>query len=148
MSQEEQSEENEPAWYLQEARSEASQPQESAPEKVVEAVPVPIAHAEEVHHQAEESSSSSDEEPPKNVKKKKPAKKKSMTLTEFFARKDESAARAKVKVCIVQKGDTVSSVADRYDVSVQNLLRVNNLEINQDIYEGQVLYIPGSLAKK
>ncbi|MEH7074228.1 stage VI sporulation protein D [Neobacillus drentensis] len=148
VSQEEQSEENEPAWYLQEARSEASQPQESAPEKVVEAVPVPIAHAEEVHHQAEESSSSSDEEPPKNVKKKKPAKKKSMTLTEFFARKDESAAQAKVKVCIVQKGDTVSSVADRYDVSVQNLLRVNNLEINQDIYEGQVLYIPGSLAKK
>jgi stage VI sporulation protein D len=56
-----------------------------------------------------------------------------MTLTEFFARKDENAEQARVKICIVQKGDTVSSVADRYDVSVQNLLRVNNLESNQDV---------------
>jgi stage VI sporulation protein D len=71
-----------------------------------------------------------------------------MTLTEFFARKDESSAQAKVKVCIVQKGDTVNSVADRYDVSVQNLMRINNLELSQDIFEGQVLYIPGSLTKK
>jgi len=39
-------------------------------------------------------------------------------------------------------------VADRYDVSIQNLLRVNNLELSQDIFEGQVLYIPNSMAKK
>jgi stage VI sporulation protein D len=95
-----------------------------------------------------ESSSSSSEEPPKVQKKKKAAKKKSMTLTEFFGRKDERTAQTKLKVCIVQKGDTVASVADRYDVSVPNLLRENNLELNQDVYEGQVLYIPGTLAKK
>jgi stage VI sporulation protein D len=141
-----------PSWDFQEARSEASHPEAAIQEEVVEVNPAPTqtptVEFEEEVHPVEESSSSPEEAPPKNVKKKKPAKKKSMTLTEFFARKDESSAQAKVKVCIIQKGDTVSSVADRYDVSVQNLLRVNNLEINQDIFEGQVLYIPNSLAKK
>ena len=71
-----------------------------------------------------------------------------MTLTEFFARKEEGAEQAKLKVCIVQKGETIESLADRYDVTVQNLLRVNNLELSQDVYEGQVLYIPVGFAKK
>ncbi len=46
-----------------------------------------------------------------------------MTLTEFFARKEERYEQAKLKVCIVQKGDTLESLADRYDVSVPNLLK-------------------------
>jgi len=147
--QEEKSEESQPAWILQEARSEAGVPgPEDAEEIVSEAEQAPAGQVEEEVHQVEESSSAHEEPPPKNVKKKKAAKKKSMTLTEFFARKDESTEQARVKICIVQKGDTVNSVADRYDVSVQNLLRVNNLEINQDVYEGQVLYIPSSFAKK
>ncbi len=148
--QEARSEADQPPGHFQEARSEASQPEVAFQEEIVEVkpAPTPTDEFEEEVHLAEESSSSPEEAPPKNVKKKKAAKKKSMTLTEFFARKDESSAQAKVKVCIVQKGDTVSSVADRYDVSEQNLLRVNNLEINQDIFEGQVLYIPSSLAKK
>ncbi|MEH7483204.1 stage VI sporulation protein D [Neobacillus drentensis] len=144
------SEESQPSWNFQEARSEASQPAETIQPEVVEVKPAPsptVQYEEEVHP-AEESSSAHEAAPPKNIKKKKPAKKKSMTLTEFFARKDESSAQAKVKVCIVQKGDTVNSVADRYDVSVQNLMRINNLELSQDIFEGQVLYIPGSLTKK
>lgn len=143
-------EESQPSWSFQEARSEVSQPEEApAPlEDVVEEVPAPTVQFEEEVMTAEESSSSPEEPPAKNIKKKKAAKKKSMTLTEFFARKDESAEHARVKICIVQKGDTVNTVADRYDVSVQNLLRVNNLELTQDIFEGQVLYIPGTLAKK
>jgi stage VI sporulation protein D len=71
-----------------------------------------------------------------------------MTLTEFFARKEDSSDQARLKVCIVQKGDTLDSLSDRYDVSVPNLLRYNNLELNQDVYEGQVLYVPVALAKK
>ena len=140
---EELSDEPEPSWYYQEARSEGSQPVE------VEEQPAENVHfAEEVHVADESSSSSSDEAPPKQIKMKKAAKKKSMTLTEFFARKVENTDQAKLKVCIVQKGDTVDSLADRYDVSVQNLLRVNQLEINQDVYEGQVLYVPVLYAKK
>ncbi|MEO2074642.1 MAG: stage VI sporulation protein D [Bacillus sp. (in: firmicutes)] len=142
----EEQEEYEPAW----ARSEPSQPVEVEEEVVVvheEAAPeIEVVFEEEIVH-VEESSSSSSDEPPK-AKKKKPAKKKSMTLTEFFARKDEASDQAKLRVCIVQKGDTVNTLADRYDVTVQNLLRVNNLELNQDVYEGQVLYIPSAFVSR
>jgi stage VI sporulation protein D len=96
------------------------------------------------------SSSSKDESPPKQeeVKKVKGSKKKTMTLTEFFARKEEKEVQAKLKICIVQKGDTVDQLAERYNVTIQNLLRVNQLEINQDVSEGQVLYIPVMPARK
>ena len=70
-----------------------------------------------------------------------------MSLTEFFARKTEDKL-VKLKVCIVQSGDTIDRIAEKYDVSVQRLLSVNHLEINQDVYEGQVLYIPVAVAQK
>jgi stage VI sporulation protein D len=119
---------------------------EEVVEEVVEEAPVLEEAAEEM-----EESSSSPEKPSKLAKIKqavKKSQKKTMTLTEFFARKDENAEQARLKMCIVQKNDTLDSLADRYDVSVPNLLRVNNLELNQDVYEGQVLYIPVALAKK
>jgi stage VI sporulation protein D len=140
-------------WQFQEYNAEANQPawrfqeRNEAPKHVeVEEVEVKL---EAVEVESEESSSSSSEEEPKQKKKKLFAsKKKSMTLTEFFARKDEGSSQTRLKMCIVQKGDTVESLADRYEVSVQNLLRVNNLDLNQDVYEGQVLYVPAALAKK
>jgi stage VI sporulation protein D len=132
------------SWYYQQPRSEGSIPVEVE----VEEVPAKNIHVEEdVTHFEESESSSSSEEAPKQ-KKKKAIKKKSMTLTEFFARKDENSEQAKLKVCIVQKGDTVDSLAERYRVTVQNLLKVNQLEINQDVFEGQVLYVPVVYAKK
>lgn len=150
--QEEKEEEikGEPSWQYEEARNEGQHPTEIIVEQkvAVHHVPDVHVHVEEEVVVLEESSSSSSEEQLIKQKKKKAAKKKSMTLTEFFARKDESAPQAKLKVCIVQKGDTVDSLAERYDVSVQNLLRVNHLELNQDVFEGQVLYIPATLAKK
>lgn len=100
------------------------------------------AAAQETPEETEESSSSSEQE----AKKKKISKKKSMSLTEFFARKEESEEHVKLKVCIVQNGDTIDAIAERYDIPAQQLLRVNHLEINQDIYEGQVLYIPVAVA--
>lgn len=133
------------------ARSEASEPVQEIEEIVEEAPAQPV--PEEVEEPVEakepvlEESSSSPEAPPKQAKKKA-TKKKTMTLTEFFARKEDSSDQARLKVCIVQKGDTLDSLADRYDVSVPNLLRYNNLELNQDVYEGQVLYVPVALAKK
>jgi stage VI sporulation protein D len=143
-----QSEEQEPSWYTQPDRSEGKHPFEVEEVIAVEEKPTENIHFEEDINKVDESSSSSEEAPPKQIKKKKAAKKKNMTLTEFFARKDENTDQAKLKMCIVQKGDTVDSLADRYDVTVQNLLRVNHLEINQDVFEGQVLYIPVVFAKK
>ncbi|MBY0123976.1 stage VI sporulation protein D [Bacillus sp. S/N-304-OC-R1] len=102
-----------------------------------------------------EQESSSEESPDHDVKeeatvekkKKSLFKKKSMTLTEFFARKTEDNV-ARLKVCIVQSGDTVDIIAERYDIPVHRLLSVNQLETTQDLYEGQVLYIPAAVPAK
>jgi stage VI sporulation protein D len=105
-----------------------------------------------VDDESPSSSSSSKSKPKKDFKQKiveKLTKKKSMSLTEFFARKEEGGDdQVKLKVCIVQKGDTLDRLAERYDVTLQNLLRVNHLELNADVQEGQVLYIPLSPIKK
>ncbi|PAE42202.1 stage VI sporulation protein D [Bacillus sp. 7884-1] len=133
------------------ARSEVSEPVDEMEEIVEEPPAEPIQQEIEVPAEPKEpvleESSSSPEAPPKQAKKKN-TKKKTMTLTEFFARKEDSSDQARLKVCIVQKGDTLDSLSDRYDVSVPNLLRYNNLELNQDVYEGQVLYVPVAFAKK
>ncbi|MCM3765465.1 stage VI sporulation protein D [Neobacillus niacini] len=143
-------------WQFQEYNAEANQPAWGYQERSEEHKAVKVEVEEEVEvkletvdvEYEESSSSSSPEVEHKKKKKLFGGKKKSMTLTEFFARKDEGSSQSVLKVCIVQKGDTVESLAERYDVSVQNLLRVNNLDLNQDVYEGQVLYVPKALAKK
>jgi stage VI sporulation protein D len=100
---------------------------------------VQVTEHEEASEYEEESSSS----PEVEAKKKSLFKKKSETisLTDFFARKDEERA-AKMKVCIVQQGETLELIADKYELSIPQLLRVNHLEAHQDVSEGQVLYIP------
>ncbi len=148
--EQEDEETEEPSWQFQEYTPSESQPSQEARSEENHPVEVEVEVEEDILPEdahEEESSSSSSEEAPKQ-KKKLFSKNKTMTLTEFFARKDEGTAQVKLKVCIVQKGDTVDSLAERYDVTVQNLLRVNNLELNQDVYEGQVLYVPATLAKK
>ncbi|MEK0290495.1 LysM peptidoglycan-binding domain-containing protein [Caldifermentibacillus hisashii] len=71
---------------------------------------------------------------------------KSISLTEFFGRKDENPA-VRMKIYIVQARDTLNLIAEKYDVSVSQLLRTNQLESNQDVYEGQILYIPTNTHK-
>ncbi|MGM0830449.1 MAG: stage VI sporulation protein D [Bacillota bacterium] len=100
----------------------------------------------------EESSSSSaveaemeDSGEEKDEKKKTKGKKKyeTISLTDFFARKEEEKG-ATLRVCIVQEGETLDYIAEKYDLTIPQLLRVNQLEANQDVYVGQVLYIPKS----
>lgn len=92
---------------------------------------------EEVLQQEEEQA------PAKGKKKagKKLKNKQSITLSEFFARKDEEE-HTRLKMCIVQNGDTLEILSERYEVPASQIQRVNQMELNQDIYEGQVLYIP------
>ena len=42
----------------------------------------------------------------------------------------------------VRPGDTLSSIAARFGVPVQDLINVNNIPYPYHIYVGQVLYIP------
>lgn len=79
--------------------------------------------------------------------KKKPGHKKNMSISEFLARK-ETEDHTRLKVCIVQNGESVETLAERYQVTIQQLLKVNQLELNKDVYEGQVLYVPQLSVKK
>jgi stage VI sporulation protein D len=112
---------------------------------------------EEVQPIAEDENLSVEDETPANSPKtmtsvvdyvkNKLTNKKSMSISEFLSRK-EGEEHAKLKVCIVQNGESIGTLADRYDISVQQLLKVNHLEPNQDVYEGQVLYVPSVASKK
>ena len=95
-------------------------------------------NAEEIHDQENEEKQSHDS---KKKAGKKLKNKQSITLSEFFARKEEEE-HTKLKMCIIQNGDTLDILSERYEVSVSQIQRVNGMELNQDIYEGQVLYIP------
>lgn len=53
----------------------------------------------------------------------------------------ENERFAKMKICIVQEGDNLESIAERYKVPVSNILRRNQLP-SESLDEGQVLYIP------
>ncbi|WNC16973.1 LysM peptidoglycan-binding domain-containing protein [Brevibacillus brevis] len=43
---------------------------------------------------------------------------------------------------VVRAGDTLNSIAARFGVSVQELIRVNNIAYPYYIYVGQTIYIP------
>lgn len=47
----------------------------------------------------------------------------------------------KVKLCIVQREDTLDAIADRYQLSTRELQLYNRLS-EQVVEEGQILYIP------
>jgi stage VI sporulation protein D len=68
-------------------------------------------------------------------------------LTSLFAR-DEDEDFSRLKMCIVQQGDTLDLICERYDISVQQILRVNDVHADQDVYEGQILYIPAYSTSK
>jgi len=52
----------------------------------------------------------------------------------------------KMRMVIVQKGETLDTLAERYGVSASSILRLNGLESGQ-LEEGQIVYIPGEERK-
>jgi FOG: LysM repeat len=54
---------------------------------------------------------------------------------------EESEQRTAVKICIVQSGDSLESISERYHVPVTSLLRKNAL-VSANIDAGEILYIP------
>ncbi|WAA10235.1 LysM peptidoglycan-binding domain-containing protein [Fervidibacillus albus] len=66
-----------------------------------------------------------------------------ISLTEYFARKEESKS-ARMTVYIVQADDQLDDIAEKYNVQISQLLRINRLDAHHEVYEGQVLLIPKS----
>ncbi|MFS0780729.1 LysM peptidoglycan-binding domain-containing protein [Bacillus sp. 1P06AnD] len=73
--------------------------------------------------------------------------KKSVSLTDFFAKK-ETQTQARLRVCIVQNGETLTDVASRYSLNKYDIIACNNMKEEEDIQEGQVLYIPKKTVHK
>ena len=65
-----------------------------------------------------------------------------LSLTKFFASEDSGEDFTRLKICIVQDGDTMDTIAKRYDITIQQLIRVNRLSTEDDIHSGQLLYVP------
>jgi stage VI sporulation protein D len=65
-------------------------------------------------------------------------------LTQLFSKNAEEDF-SRLKICIVQNGDSLEKIAERYNTNVQNLLRVNNLEDEHHVAEGMLLNIPVAL---
>ncbi|MCM3619338.1 stage VI sporulation protein D [Sutcliffiella horikoshii] len=70
-----------------------------------------------------------------------------LSLTKIFA-DDDGEDFTKVKICIVQQGESMDHIAERYDVSIQQLIRVNRLSTDDHVNEGQLLYIPVKASSK
>ncbi|WP_100488724.1 LysM peptidoglycan-binding domain-containing protein [Sporolactobacillus pectinivorans] len=64
----------------------------------------------------------------------------SLYLTKVLAG-DESDQKTRVKICIVQTGESLESISERYHVPVTSLLRKNALA-SASIEPGELLYIP------
>lgn len=63
-----------------------------------------------------------------------------LLLTKIFGR-DEVDDHTTMKICIVQHGDSLEKISERYEITVQQLVRVNSLNTDS-VSEGQLLYIP------
>lgn len=72
----------------------------------------------------------------------RPEEANSLYLTKVLAG-SEAQQQTKVKICIVQSGESLESISERYQVPVTSLLRRNEL-VSAAIEAGQILYIPKS----
>ncbi|MCK6257940.1 stage VI sporulation protein D [Fictibacillus sp. KIGAM418] len=53
---------------------------------------------------------------------------------------------SKVKMYIIQRGESLDSICERYDISIHSLMRVNRIN-QEEIAEGQIIYIPVSQSR-
>ena len=62
-------------------------------------------------------------------------------LTKLFTKQGEEEF-TRMRMCIVQQNDTIDLLCERYDINVQQLIRMNSLSLDEELKEGQILYIP------
>lgn len=62
-------------------------------------------------------------------------------LTQLMSGEEKEEAYTRLKMCIIQRDESIDDISERYSVSVQEILRVNQLDSAQ-IENGQIIYIP------
>lgn len=105
---------------------EADEPQESEAETGSEADSI------ETEAEAKESAS---------VSEKRGAEKMIGFLSQLLSKKEEAPSKTRLKMCIIQRHETLEQVAERYEVSPEAIMRFNRMSSSQ-VSEGDVLYIP------
>ncbi|MFA9555975.1 stage VI sporulation protein D [Evansella sp. AB-rgal1] len=60
-------------------------------------------------------------------------------LTKMLTKGEEEFS--KLRMCIVQEGESLETIADRYDLELSQIIRMNRLN-DERVGEGQILYIP------
>ncbi|AIQ48974.1 hypothetical protein R70723_26015 [Paenibacillus sp. FSL R7-0273] len=89
-------------------------------------------------HKEQESAIAAAEAPPAAVPE---AANDSDWKTRFISRTGGAELFRKVRMCIVQREDTLDTIAEKYQLSARELVMYNRLA-GQSVEEGQVLYIP------
>ena len=69
-----------------------------------------------------------------------------MYLTKLFAKEGEEEF-SRLKIYIVQQGDSLENICQRYNITVQQLGRINNISYDQEVKEGDLIYIPAEKQK-
>lgn len=64
----------------------------------------------------------------------------SLYLTKLFTKEVDEFSR--MKICIVQQEDTIERLCERYEITSQQLIRMNSLALDDELKAGQILYIP------
>lgn len=90
------------------------------------------AQEESVEEESEEGGEEESEEPSSRNDN-------TLYLTKMMANEEEQFVT--LKMCIIQENESLDMIAERYDVSTSQLVRVNRLE-GEYVEEGQILYIP------
>ncbi|MCL1630523.1 LysM peptidoglycan-binding domain-containing protein [Sporolactobacillus sp. CPB3-1] len=100
--------------------------------------PAPVPEQDQASQPAGEPGT---EQPEGNEEKKSPDAT-SLYLTKVLAGNDEEQ-KTRLKICIVQTGDSLETISERYHVPVTTLLRKNDLT-SAEVEPGELLYIPKS----
>ncbi|ARK31616.1 stage VI sporulation protein D [Halalkalibacter krulwichiae] len=68
-----------------------------------------------------------------------PREENALYLTKMLSKGEERFS--KWRMCIIQENESLDTIADRYEISTSQLMRLNRLQ-GEQVEEGQILYIP------
>ncbi|MDT8859503.1 stage VI sporulation protein D [Alkalihalobacillus sp. MEB130] len=74
-----------------------------------------------------------------------PREENALYLTKMLSKGEERFS--KWRMCIIQENESLDTIADRYEISTSQIIRMNRLQ-GEQVEEGQILYIPVSVESK
>jgi stage VI sporulation protein D len=102
-------------------------------------------HAEEYQNHSYENEAEADtyeeQEVPHAERDDEPKDENALYLTKMLSGKEEQFS--KMRMYILQRGDSLEHICERYDISLNTLMRMNHLQ-QGEVSEGQIIYIPVS----